>query len=225
MKKLLSNTTLLGLDCVNIERLKLAADICQKDFEFGAVKLLSSISDDDSRVILVDPVSSIAEYSRFCLKQMADFINTDFVLIIQYDGFILNPDAWVDEFLKYDYLGAPWWYGDDHNVGNGGFSLRSKRLLDMLKNDKNIKETEHAEDHTICRIYGDYLRKQGIKFAPEAVAKIFSIEGIGKKHDPNANNIWDGQFGFHGLNKTDISKWLALHPEYAGRVINGYKIN
>ena len=40
--KNLANVTLIGADCVDIDRLLLAADICQKDFEFGAVKLLSS---------------------------------------------------------------------------------------------------------------------------------------------------------------------------------------
>ena len=31
---------------------------------------------------------------------------TDFVLTIQHDGFILNPDAWRDDFFDYDYIGA-----------------------------------------------------------------------------------------------------------------------
>ncbi len=43
----LKNITLLGLDCVDLERLKIARDICTKDIEFGAVKLLSSIESDD----------------------------------------------------------------------------------------------------------------------------------------------------------------------------------
>ncbi len=102
MKKFLPNVTLLGLDCVDIERLKLACDICQKDFEFGAVKLLSSIPDSDSRVIPIKNINSIEEYSHFFVKEVNDHVDTDFVLVIQYDGFILNPQAWNDDFLKYD---------------------------------------------------------------------------------------------------------------------------
>jgi hypothetical protein len=216
MKKSLKNITLLGIDCLDISRLKLAADICQKDFEFGAVKLLSSIPDSDSRVVAIDPISSTAEYSEFCIKKMNDFVDTEFVLVIQYDGFILNPEAWTDEFLEYDYIGAPWWYDDDCNVGNGGFSLRSKKLLEILQNDSHITEFD-PEDHHICRTYGPYLKEKGIKFAPESVANNFSIEGA---LDANAvavrkyGNTWNTQFGFHGLQKTIISKWIKGHPEY-----------
>ena len=214
MKKNLPNVTLLGLDCLDINRLKLAADICQKDIEFGAVKLLSSIPDRDPRVVAVDKVDSIEKYSEFCIKKMNDYVDTEFVLIIQYDGFILNPHSWTDEFLKYDYIGAPWWYEDDNNVGNGGFSLRSKKLLSILANDDKINEF-HPEDHHICRTYGDYLKSLGIKFAPESVARRFSIEGcLMGPPEVKYGSVWTDEFGFHSLYETDISAWIKSHPEF-----------
>lgn len=176
MKKKLPNITLFGLDGVNIERLKVAANICQEEFEFGAVKLLSAIPDTDPRVVAIRPVTSIEEYSRFFMKELNDFVDTEFVLVIQYDGFILNPEAWTDDFLEYDYIGAPWWYRDKKNVGNGVFSLRSKKLLEILQQDPHIKRF-HPEDHCICRTYGNYLKEHGIRFAPEKLAARFSIEG------------------------------------------------
>lgn len=215
MKKHLPIVTLLGLDCIDIERLKLAADICQKHFEFGAVKLLSSIPDNDPRTVLIDAVDSIENYSHFFIKKINDFVDTDFVLVIQYDGFILNPEAWTDDFLNYDYIGAPWWYEDENNVGNGGFSLRSKKLLHILHHDNQIEQF-HPEDHHIARTYGDYLRSQGILFAPESLASKFSIEGCLKEPVPvKYGSIWTNEFGFHGLDETDISAWAVLHPEYA----------
>ncbi len=42
------------------------------------------------------------------IKRINSYVATPFALVIQYDGFILNPDAWRDEFLDYDYIGAPW---------------------------------------------------------------------------------------------------------------------
>ncbi len=214
MKKSLPTVTLLGLDCVDIDRLKLAADICQKDFTFGAVKLLSSIPDSDPRVIPIDTVDSIEKYSHFLVKKLHDFVDTDFVLVIQYDGFILNPESWSDDFLSYDYIGAPWWYEDDNNVGNGGFSLRSKKLLHILCHDASIQE-HHPEDHHIARTYGDYLRSLGIVFAPEHVARKFSIEGCLKEPVPvKYGSAWTHEFGFHGLDETDISAWSKQNPEY-----------
>ncbi|MBQ3344518.1 MAG: hypothetical protein IJG84_21645 [Kiritimatiellae bacterium] len=60
---------------------------------------------------------------------------TDYALIVQDDGFPMRPG--LEEFVgKWDYVGAPWVrhvtyydiYPADYGVGNGGFSLRSKRL-------------------------------------------------------------------------------------------------
>jgi hypothetical protein len=219
MKRNLKNVTLIGVDCLDIERLKLAADICQKYFDFGSVKLLTSMPDSDSRVIPIDPITSREQYSQFCIKKMVDYIDTEFVLIIQYDGFILNPNAWTDEFFDYDYIGAPWWYDDGMNVGNGGFSLRSKKLLDIIKNADFITEYE-PEDHHICRTYYKELKALGVTYAPQDVAEKFSKEGLSKNKKPNCNNVWSNEFGFHGLRNTDISNWLKANPEYSSRIQN-----
>jgi hypothetical protein len=215
MKKNLKNVTLIGLDCVDIDRLKLAADICQEDFAFGAVKLLTSIDDADERIVNIAPVTSTEEYSKIFFYDLLDYVDTDFALVIQHDGFILNPAAWTDEFFKYDYIGAPWWYEDDNNVGNGGFSLRSKKLLQILKSDKNLTQY-HGEDHCICRVYGDYLKTKGIRFVPEKLASTFSIEGalLPPSMPVKYGSVWKNEFGFHGIEKTDISRWLSARPEY-----------
>jgi hypothetical protein len=141
------------------------------------------------------------------VKDLNEYVETDYVLVIQYDWFILNPDAWTDEFLEYDYIWAPWWYIDDCNVGNGGFSLRSKRLLELLANDENIKET-HPEDHHICRTYWEYLKSKWIKFAPEEIARKFSIEWALMEPEPVKYwSIWTHEFWFHSLQETDLSHW------------------
>jgi hypothetical protein len=108
--------------------------------------------------------------------------------------------------LQYDYVGAPWRYNDGNNVGNGWFSLRSKKLLDILAHDPHIVET-HPEDDCICRVYGDYLRSKWIKFAPEEVAKKFSIEWSLEVPSLPVKfwSTWTDEFWFHWLQKTDIS--------------------
>jgi len=215
MKKL-NNVTLFGLDCVDIDRLIKAAEICCKDFEFADIKLLSSIPSDDKNVVKIDPIESIRSYSQFMLKELNNYIETDFALIIQYDGFILNPAAWDDEYLKHDYIGAPLWVEDKLVVGNGGFSLRSKKLLDILQNDtiisiEDVPSHKYAEneDWIISVIKREYLEGLGVKFAPVELAHKFSFE---KNKEYGAH--WSGQFGFHGLKWTDISVWIKDHPEY-----------
>jgi hypothetical protein len=213
MKRKLLNVTLLGVDCVNIERLIRSANICEKDFEFGAVKLLTSLPSTDSRVIQIEHIGSIKDYSLFCIQKMADYVDTEFVLIIQHDGFILNPNAWSKDFLKYDYIGAPIWnedFGKEGSwldlwvVGNGGFCVRTKKLLSILQElskDGTITETQ-PEDTVICVTHKKLLESKGIRFAPLELARQFSFEasdGAGKK--------WNGEFGFHDLRYTDISAW------------------
>jgi tetratricopeptide (TPR) repeat protein len=103
---------------------------------------------------------------------------------------VINPTTWREEFLGCDYIGAQWfWHDDGMRVGNGGFSLRSRKLLLALQ-DPRIVLTE-AEDVTICRAFRPLLeREHGIRFASEATADAFAFEAaypIGKP------------FGFHGL--------------------------
>jgi len=212
-KNKFSNITLLGVDCVDVERLIKSAEICLSYFDFASVKILSSIPSNNFDVIKIDPIRSRKEYSKFIIKKLNEYVDTDYVLIIQYDAFILNPEAWTDKFLEYDYIGAPWWYEDDRNVGNGGFSLRSKKLLKVLAESSHIRKYQ-PEDHHICRTYRKHLESKGIRFAPDELAERFSIEGVQHKSRPLNNNVWSNQFGFHGLHKTNISKWLKSNPQY-----------
>ncbi len=96
-------------------------------------------------------------------------------------------------------------------VGNGGFSLRSKKLLTLLSgmSESNEISEYHPEDVVVCVRLRKELESRGIVFAPEDVAGQFSFESL----DDQNNYKWTDQFGFHGLKWTDISKWLDKHPE------------
>ncbi len=68
------------------------------------------------------------------LRDLASHVETSHALCIQWDGYVLRGQAWDPAFLTYDYIGAPWpHFSDGHNVGNGGFSLRSRRLLEACR--------------------------------------------------------------------------------------------
>lgn len=91
MKIKLLNVTLVGIDCVDVQRIQKALDISSQDIEFGAVKLLTSLPTDDVRKVEIKNLDSIEKYSEFCIRDLVTYIETEFVLIVQYDGFILNP--------------------------------------------------------------------------------------------------------------------------------------
>lgn len=191
MAKKLQSVTLLVVDCQNY---KGAVDAIKKSMEhceFASVKLLTDINIkvDGVDVVKIDPIKSKEEYSDFIIKKLNYFFQTEYVLVCQHDGYVLDGDCWDDEFLKYDYIGAPWLYIDGKNVGNGGFSLRSKKLQHALATDDFISATD-PEDQAIGRLYRDYLiKKYDVSFAPEDLADKFSYELRQPAHPT---------FGFHG---------------------------
>jgi hypothetical protein len=109
---------------------------------------------------------------------------------VQWDGFVLHPDAWDDEFLEYDYIGAPWPHHPiEQAVGNGGFSLRSRRLFEAMQ-DINFVPS-HPEDLCICHHNRTMLENRfGIRFAPLDLAERFSYERARPR---------ERTFGFHGF--------------------------
>lgn len=143
--------------------------------------------DDKFKNIVIPRFGSWENYNHFVVKELHKYIKTDYILLIQHDGYVINGDAWTDEFLDYDYIGAPWMYKDGRNVGNGGFSLRSTRLHKILGEDPMIEIT-CPEDEIISRLYRNYLQSKGIRFAPEELAHRFSFE----MHPPKCKT-----FGFH----------------------------
>lgn len=208
----LPNVTLICVDCVDVNRALKALDISRRNIKFGAIKFITSLSVEksitDLEVYSIDALNTIQEYSEFIIKHLWRYVQTEFILLIQHDGYVLRPSAWKEEFLNYDYVGAKWNQYPASNVGNGGFSLRSKKLMEILAQDPVVQET-HPEDHVIGRTYRKYLEgHRDIKFAPSQLADEFSIEA-----HANPNPVYSGQFGFHG-GGIDFSKYHLGHVPY-----------
>lgn len=208
------DTTLCCIDCNNpalaIRALRLSLAGCQ--FPRAVFFTDRSLDIEPIETVIIDPIQSRQDYSMFVLKRLLQYVDTEYVLVIQWDGYIVNPDVWSEEFLLFDYIGARWpdYVGargphaaqnvripPEHAVGNGGFSLRSRTLLEALQ-DPRIKLGAYPEDMTICQTYRQYLeRSHGIAFAPTAVADRFSFELL-EPAEPT--------FGFHGL--TNIARFV-----------------
>lgn len=210
----LDSVTLIGIDGVSLPRMFRAADICCHYARFAAVKILSSLPSDDPRLVPVRPITSADAYSDFIIHDLFNYVDTEHMMLIQHDGFILNPDAWTDEFLAYDYIGAPWFYDYDlepnkryplkDKVGNGGFSIRTHKLLKMMHTELPHPINGQCEDVMLSVIYRQRFIDLGIRFSPVSLAAKFSYEDWGR------SNRWNGQFGYHGR-ETDISQWKDAH--------------
>jgi hypothetical protein len=146
--------------------------------------------DDPDFECIIIPKMDWLQYNKWVCTELWRYITTTHVLLVQHDGHILDGSAWTDEFLEYDYIGAPWNYKDGRNVGNGGFSMRSTNLMQFLSEDEFIQSVGiyAPEDEVICRLYRKYLESKGVRFAPEELAHQFSFE----MHPPRQKT-----FGFH----------------------------
>ena len=131
------------------------------------------------------------------IQELHKYVDTDFALCTQWDGYVINPSAWTDEFLQWDYVAPVWWFNDNKNIGCGGFSLRSKKFLKVCSS-LQIKNF-HPEDLILCRVYRTLLEQEGIKFAPEVLGRIFGHEGNAK-----VGVKWNGQFGWHDSEVTNL---------------------
>src|SRR5205809_7332428 len=88
----------------------------------------------------------------------------------------MKPEMWDAAFLQRRYIRAPWSIAlDNLTVGNRGFSLRSRRLLEALQ-DLRI-EVALNEDQEICGRFRELLeREHRIRFGTSALARSFSFE-------------------------------------------------
>lgn len=170
----------------------LRASMAQCDF--GKAILFSdaraeSLDLNGIELVKIPPIQTIDQYSHFVLKELAPHVSTSHALIIQWDGFVIGGHLWQEDFLAFDYLGAPWVQGPGKGqVGNGGFSLRSKRLLDILA--QGDFDAHNPEDLCICVEHKKRLEHEHqVRFAPIELATHFSCE----------RGDWHPAFGFHGL--------------------------
>lgn len=187
------DVTLCAVDCVSPA---LAAKALRKSLSgmsFADVYLLTDaeiITDVPTR--LISSLQSRDAYSSFMLRDLVEFVRTSHVLVVQWDGFILDPKRWSSDFLKVDYIGARWgWFNDGMTVGNGGFSLRSRKLLEAAADVFSNINIVANEDVLICRDYRAQLEQRfDVVFSSPDMADRFSYE-----RTPPALPT----FGFHGL--------------------------
>lgn len=198
MKTLLFDTTLIAIDTTSKANLALTAlEKSLGEIEVQSVKLLTDKNIPVRHRVKIPPLNGLEAYSQFCIRDLHRYVDTKYCLLVQSDGYVVNGGAWTDEFYGYDYGGAP--FQPSNTVGNGGFSWRSKRLLEACS--QLPQGSDHPEDACISVRFRKELEAQGMKFMPVELARQFSFEGRSwnRKEWEGVPNKWRGQFGFHSL--------------------------
>lgn len=188
----LPQVTLCAASSVNVYATFQALKASLSQIKFGSCLFFTdSIIKSDHPEITIVPIlrlTSSHAYSSFILTRMVKHVHTSHCLVAQWDGHVIDARRWCPEFLNYDYIGASWpQFLDEHDVGNGGFSLRSQRLMLACRNPDF--QFSHPEDVAIGRINRVLLERLGMRFANRELADCFASERSG-----NINT----SFGYHG---------------------------
>ena len=216
----LPDVTIVSLAGTEVDSAVDAIRYSQRGLKFADAKIISpwepTSLGDAVRWERIDslPLRSAGRdaYSWFMIYDLWEHVDTAHCLVVQADGYVLNPKKWSSEFLEYDYIGAPWPiradafidpFGVHQRVGNGGFSLRSKKLLMVPQRIDIPWEVNQGsfyrhmgngllhEDGNIA-VHNRHLYEQaGCVFAPVATAARFSQEIFVPE------TRWVKPFGFH----------------------------
>jgi hypothetical protein len=229
MKLDLNNVTIVSINGRDPEKSAKAINISCKNINFKEKIIITNkdLKISNIKNINVGGLNSLEDYNIFCIKEIYKYINTDYCLFVQPDGFIVNPYLWTDFFYQYDYIGAPWcdhltkyvlsktnMVGNVTNiVGNGGFSFRSKKLL-IETSKLEYSDPKLEEDVIISVLHRKKLKHAGIKYAPVDIAQQFSLESY-----INEKSILGNSFGFHGSTKyfpyfANYEKIINEEPDY-----------
>ena len=210
----LPNVTLLCVETRDPELAHWAIDQCLSRTQFAKVVLITNLERvnkqrSDIEYVQAPNIRTTRDYSDLLLTGLDQYVKGSHVLVIQWDSFVIHPELWTDDFLSYDYIGPVWPHHPQNPVGNGGFSLRSVKLLEAIKKPGFFKK--HPEDYCICVDNKAFLEQEcGIRIAPANVAEQFAVE----------RSPWHQAFGFHGffnfgrvLNDESLRVFINTLPE------------
>jgi hypothetical protein len=174
---------------------------------FGAIKFLSHERPENLPEFIqfeqCTELKSIYDFDCYAFRELGKHVETSHMLMVQDHGIIIHPEVWEDDWLQYGFIGAPWperpefisvSTGEMVRSGNGGFSLRSKELLELPKklNLPVVSDRGYTNDDGLANsYYRKTFKENGIKYPDVSVAVKFSYENTIPE---NLNVI---PFGYH----------------------------
>lgn len=213
----LPNVTLAAMTSVKVKETVKALEYSMREIDFHEVILISHrkpfFLPKGIEFRKIEKLKNIDAFNYHMIYSMHQYVHSDFMLLVHYDGFVVNPSCWKDEFMEYDYIGSPFPLPKDDfsyrdrdgrvcRVGNS-VSLRSKRLLEFPEKKGIPFEADHGffnEDGFICCKNRHLFEEAGMRYAPIELAVYFGREN----QIPEAEGI--EPFVFH--------KWMGENAKY-----------
>ncbi len=168
------------------------------------------------RVLVFEEVDNLTpnEYSPFLAQRaLWEALQGDKLLLYQEDTCLFRTN--IDDFLEWDYIGAPYRRRQNdtaHGVGNGGLSLRSRQvMLDVIDKVPYGATESHLTMYNSSTL--QYMRNAQLLNPPEDIyfARSMEVHGLGRLA------TWDAAYRF--------SSESFLNPQSCGGHgvwVNGY---
>jgi hypothetical protein len=140
-------------------------------------------------------------------KSFYDCIPTETFLIFQTDSIIMKKyKNIIYNFLNYDYVGAPFFFNNNINVGNGGLSLRKKsKMIEIMKKEG---KNNRPED-----VYFSCCESVAIYKPSVNDAMLFSIEETFSEMSFGCHKPWKNSNQLFLYEKYDEVKELYMYND------------
>lgn len=212
----LPDVTLFAVSSIMIPETIQSLLYSSRDIDFGSIKILTHTKPQDLpeqiEYVEIPEIKDIMDYNQFCFSELGQYIQTSHGLLTQYHAFIIEPKMWNNDWLECDYLGAIWPLrqgsfkannGEIVRNGNGGFSLRSKRLMEIPKEkgwELRQDQGYWNEDGNLTVYWRREMLELGINYGTTMEAAAFAYE------NPTSENFGKQTFGFH----RNLNPWIKL---------------
>ena len=142
------------------------------------------------------------KYNNLLLEEKFwDLLTGEKILIHQEDSFIFKNN--IDDFMEWDFIGAPIFNMSDIYSLNGGLSLRTRsKMIDIIR----LKKTDNTDNQKICKKVKRYMDTQKLDKIPEDVwfsyfmvkLKIGNVANVETAKKFSSETIYsDDCFGMH----------------------------
>jgi hypothetical protein len=176
--------------------------VCGQDNYYFMRRMCASISDNIKIVKYHYRNLSVNQYSLLLSsREFWENLSGKKILLYQEDSCIFKSN--IDDFISYDYVGAPWPNHQNDNdllVGNGGLSLRSRDVMLKVIDTISIMETTYNSSTL------EYMKNANIIIPPEDV--YFS------------KNIIDLNLG--SVASYDVAKKFSVETQYDSSPFAGH---
>jgi hypothetical protein len=190
---------------------------CIEVADFGEVLMLTGedFNHPDIKVKKIPKIGTMDDYSLFFIRELNRCFDTKFCMTAHHDGFIINPESWTDEFLNYDYIGAPWKFNGPRfrdnkgqsAIGNGGFSLRSKKICEYVSQNYFFINDNEDKYYSNCL---ECVKPDFIKYPPVNLALQFAQETL---LDKNIKPL-----GFHNFKTPGCEGGIYWYNQYLNEI-------